>query len=162
MPLIDRKRPKIGDVIEIETPRGYAYAQYTHKHVSPPCFGALIRVLNGIWATRPENFNELVGQGFQFVTFFPLGAACSRGIVKIVASEPIPSFSQSFPIFRNTHRDIRGNRAGDWFLWDGQKEWRVSHLTNQQLKEYPPAGVINDTLLIERIVSGWRHESEQD
>jgi hypothetical protein len=158
MPLTDRKRPQIGDVVEITTPDGLAYAQYTHKHVSPPKYGELIRVLPGTWKLRPSNFAELVLQPSRFITFFPLGAACSRGIVRVVASESIPAFATQFPIFRNSHRDVRGRRVGNWFLWDGVKEWQVPTLSLAQLQEYPPSGVINDTLLIERITTGWKHE----
>jgi hypothetical protein len=158
MPLTNRKRPQLGDVVEISTPDGLAYAQYTQKHVSPPKYGELIRVLPGIWSSRPSDFADLVHQDSQFITFFPLGAACSRGIVQVVASEDVPSFARQFPTFRNSHRDPQGKRVGIWFLWDDEREWRVPHLSAQQLREYPPSGIINDTLLVERIVLHWRHE----
>lgn len=158
MPLTDRKRPQIGDVVEITMPDGLAYAQYTHKHVSPPKYGELIRVLPGIWSSSPSDFADLVHQESQFITFFPLGAACSRGIVKVVASDEIPSFARQFPIFRNSHRDLQGKRIGAWFLWDGERERREPHLSAQQLKQNPPSGIINDTLLVERIAQQWRHE----
>jgi hypothetical protein len=38
-------------VIEIETPRGLAYAQYTHEHRDPPRLGSLLRVL----PARPDD-----------------------------------------------------------------------------------------------------------
>jgi hypothetical protein len=160
MPLTDRVRPRIGDVIEIPTAQGLAYAQFTQKHAAPPHYGALIRVLPGIFPGRPSEFSGLVGQPPVFMTFFPLGAACNRGIVKVVASEPIPPHASAFPIFRNSHRDRAGRRVGPWFLWDGQREWRVESLTEQQLRDYPPLGVWNDTLLVERILAGWRHEND--
>lgn len=157
MPLSTRVRPRIGDVIEVPTSKGLAYAQFTHKHEQ---YGALIRVLPGLFAKPPLNFGELADQRPVFSTFFPLGAACSRGIVHIVASEPVPKHSASFPIFRSFHRDVTGKRAGPWFLWDGQREWSVEALTEEQLRDYPPCGIWNDTLLIERILAGWRHEHE--
>src|ERR1700746_286370 len=150
MALTDRGRPRIGDVIEIPTPKGLAYAQFTHKHDVPPHYGALLRVLPGLLPMRPSDFSELVGRPPIFVTFFPLGAACNRDIVHVVASEAIPPHSSSFPIFRNSHRDKAGKRAGPWFLWDGKREWRAKSLSEQQLRDYPPLGVWNDTLLIER------------
>ena len=160
MPATNRVRPRIGDVIEIPTPKGLAYAQFTHKHETPPRYGALLRVLPGLFTQRPEDFSALVSQRPEFMTFFPLGAACNRAIVHVVASEPIPAHSSSFPIFRNSHRDRTGKRTGPWFLWDGEREWRVEHLSDDQLREYPPLGVWNDTLLIERILAGWRHEHD--
>ncbi len=160
MPLTSRVRPRIGDIIEIPTPKGLAYAQFTHKHDTPPRFGALLRVLPGLFAQRPVDFADLVCRQPAFSTFFPLGAACNRGIVRVVASEEIPRHSESFPIFRSSHRDKTGKRAGPWFLWDGQREWRVEDLSNEQLRDYPPRGIWNDTLLIERILAGWRHEHD--
>jgi hypothetical protein len=160
MGIVKRKRPRIGDIIEIETPQGFAYAQFTHHHRDPPRYGALIRVLPGIYAERPPDFSELVKRPPLFMTFFPLGAACNRGITRVVASEIIPPHSLKFPIFRNSHRDKQGKRVAPWFLWDGSCEWRVETLTDAQLREYPPLGVWNDTLLVERIVSGWTHDHD--
>lgn len=160
MPLVNRLRPMIGDVIEIPTPNGLAYAHFTHKHDVPPKWGALLRVLPGLFSERPSDFAELVERPPAFVTFFPLGAACNRRIVQVVANEPVPA-SQGFPTFRNSHRDRSGKRTGPWFLWDGSREWRVEHLSEQELRAYPPLGVWNDTLLVERIVAGWSHEQDR-
>jgi len=153
MPLVSRIRPRIGDIIEIPTPSGLAYAHYTHQNNEPPHFGSLLRILPGLFPSRPNNFSAIAAQEPVFSVFFPLGAACSRKIVSVVASEPIALPSASFPTFRNSH-----SRSGPWFLWDGQKEWQVSSLTPRQLKAYPPLGIVNDTLLVQYIVQGWRHE----
>lgn len=160
MPLVDRVRPRIGDIVEISTPDGLAYAQFTHKHDAPPRWGALIRVLPGIFPERPSDFAALAQKPPVFMTFFPLGAACNRGIVRVVASEPVPASSKSFPTFRNSHRDRDGKRVGPWFLWDGTREWRVDSLTAEELRRYPPLGIWNDTLLVESIMAGWTHEQD--
>jgi hypothetical protein len=41
-----------------------------------------------------------------------------------------------------------------WWLWDGSREWRVGSLAADQ-KKLPVRGIWNDTLLVERIESGW-------
>jgi len=64
-----RRPPRIGDVIEIPTAKGLAYAQFTHKM---PVYGRLIRVVEGIWRTRPHAFEEVVIAPTRFFTFFPL------------------------------------------------------------------------------------------
>jgi hypothetical protein len=156
--LVNRTRPKIGDVVEIATSRGFGYAHFTQKHEAPPRYGALLRVLPGLFAERPGDFAGLVLQVPRFMTFFPLSAACSRGLVRIVANEPVPERSKAFPIFRNSHRDRTGKRIPPWFLWDGTREWKVGTLSQEQLRDYPPLGVSNDTLLAERIASEWAHE----
>lgn len=119
MSLVDRKRPRIGDVIEIETPGGLAYVQYTYNDKEPPVWGALIRILPGLYPSRPEGFSDLVQGGERFFVFFPLGAACYRGLVKVVAHEEIPEHAHG----------LHPKRLNE--IW-------------------------NDTLLAERIASGWR------
>ena len=156
MPLVSRVRPRVGDVIEVPTPQGFAYAHYTHRHDEPPCYGALLRVLPGLHPLRPADFSALSAQAPIFSTFFPLGAACNRRIVSVVASEPIAESSKRFPTFRSNF-----SSSGPWVLWDGQNEWQLPTLTQDQLKAYPPLGVINDTLLVQRIIQGWRHEHYQ-
>lgn len=146
----------MGDVIEINTPKGLAYAHYTHKHDAPPKYGALLRVLPGLYRTRPKDFSEIVKLEAQFIVFFPLGAACNRGIVHVVANEPIPDNARLFPIFRNGIANREG-RIETWWLWDGEREWKIGQLM-PGMEKYPLLEVWNDTLLIERIIEGWRHE----
>ena len=154
MPLVNRSTPRVGDIIEIQTPTGLAYAQYTHRHST---YGALLRVFSSIFAARPSDFSAVVNQEPQFSTFFPLATACKRGIVRVVAAETIPSSSSEFPTFRaglsNTHGKVE-----TWWLWDGERETKIGTLA-PGMERYPIRGVINDTLLVERIVQGWRHEN---
>jgi hypothetical protein len=151
-----RTVPRIGDVIEIETPKGFAYAQFTHKHDTPPKYGALLRVFPTLHAARPHSFSAVVLEKPQIITFFPLGAACRRKIVYIVANEAIPKAAQKFPIFRAGAVGKDG-KVATWWLWDGQREWKAGRIT-RKLTSYPIRGVWNDTLLITRIVEGWSHE----
>lgn len=154
MPLVSRKRPQIGDVIEIRTSQGLAYAQFTHKH---PAYGALLRVMPGLYPSRPEHFSARALAEPQFSTFFPLGSACSNGTVQIVANETISESLRMFPTFRASAKGQDG-MWGPWWLWDGEKEWKIGEL-RPGMDALPPRGVINHTLLIERILSGWRHEN---
>jgi len=80
------KRARIGDVVEIRTGKGLAYAQYCHKKEQ---WGALLRILPGTFPLRPQDLAALVRQKESFVTFFPLQAALSKGIVGIVGHEPV-------------------------------------------------------------------------
>jgi hypothetical protein len=152
MPSVSRTRPRVGDVVEIQTSMGLAYAQYTHRHAA---YGALLRVFPTLFATRPTDFLSVVTVTPQFSTFFPLAAACTRGIVHIVAAENIHLANLTFPTFRAGTPDKNGKIA--WWLWDGERETRIGSLS-PGMESFPIRGVINDTLLIERIVQGWRHE----
>mgnify|MGYP003468209960 len=151
MKTIQRVRPKIGDVIEIPLSCGFGYALYTHKH---PVYGALLRVARGIFPGCPSNLVPLFQTPCQFTTFFPLGAGCSRKLVRIAANVQIPPEYQPFPMFRAGIADSSGHVA-IWWIWDGTKETRAGALT-PEISCMPSRSVINDTLLAERIESGWQ------
>lgn len=144
------KRPKIGDIVEIPLPdNGTGYAQYTHKHKQ---YGALLRVFQV--REKVGDITELSNASHQFTSFFPLGAAVNREIVRIAGNLPVKDEFKSFPIFRAGVANQSGV-VEVWWLWDGENEERIGKLSPTQM-EYPIRGVINDTLLIERICSGWQ------
>jgi len=144
------KRAKIGDVIEIPTAKGLAYAQYTHQHARE---GGLLRVFKELHAQRPQNFAEIVKGPMRFSVLFPVRVAVWRDIFKVAAREEIAEHNKPFPIFRVTN-DLPKERASLWWFWDGEKEWRVGAITEEQ-RHMPLREIPNDTLLIERIESNW-------
>lgn len=145
-----RKRPTIGDIVEIPLPNnGTGYAQYTHKHKQ---YGALLRVFQT--HDKIDDLAELLNLPHQFTTFFPLGAAVNREIVSIAGNFPVQEEFKTFPIFRAGVANQSGV-VEVWWLWDGENEERVGNLSPDQMK-FPIRGAINDTLLIERICSGWQ------
>lgn len=149
-------KAKIGDVLEIATPKGFAYAQYTHKH---QLMGDLIRVLPGIFHDRPDDIDALLEEEPQFVTFVPLASFMKRKTCSTVANRPIPASQQEFPLFRNGLPNPSTQKVENWWLWDGVQEWKVGQLSKEQRK-LPIMEVWNDTLLIERIVAKWRPEND--
>ena len=153
---------RIGDIIEIRTSRGLAYAQYTHEHSTPPRYGSLLRILPGFYDTRPKTFDVLVQQPYLFMAFFPLNAAIRQGIVERVAHVPVPPDLKEFPIFRCGMTNPATGKIHDWWLWDGKREWRVGTLTEEQ-KKLPTCHIVNDTMLIimmERGTAESQDESE--
>ena len=65
----------IGDIIEIPTSKGLAYAQCSHIHWD---YGHLIRALPGFFQQRPVDFNELAAKEELFVVFYPVQAAVNK------------------------------------------------------------------------------------
>ena len=151
-----KKRPQIGDVIEIPTKVGLFYAQYTHQHKT---HGGLIRLFEAHFKSRPSEFSKLVRTPVRFSTFFPVVAAVTKDIFNVVAHEGVAITNQTFPIFRNGVPDPRTKRVSAWWFWDGEKEWKVGEITHEQ-RGMPIVGVWNDTLLIERIESGWTPKND--
>lgn len=147
-------RLKVGDVIEIEVDGQLAYAHYSHKHKT---YGALLRVMPSLFSVRPVDFASVLSQEPQFLCFFPLAAAIRQGLVTRVATEPLSPAATAFPVFRASVRTPSG--WGPWWLWDGEEEWRVGAL-EPGMERLPIRGVIDDTLLIDRIRSRWRAEND--
>lgn len=144
-------RPNIGDVIEIDTPEGLAYAQFSHRDQQ---FGYLLRVLPGIYKQRPESFADLVNLEERFYVFFALDGALSRGIVKRASNEAVPDRARKFPLMRMAGWRDESGRVLNWWLYDGEREWQVDKLTPEQ-ESLSLAQVWNDTLLVQRIIEGW-------
>ncbi len=151
------RRIRIGDIIEIATKRGFAYAQYVLKKER---WGALIRILPGVFHERPHNLCELVAEKEKFVTFFPLQAAVNRNIFEVVANCDVPKHASEFPLFRDAVHIDRQGRVHNWVIWDGERSWPVDKLTREQAS-FPIRAVWNDTLLIERIENGWTPETDR-
>jgi hypothetical protein len=149
-------RAKIGDVVEIYTPVGFAYAHYTHKHAQ---YGALLRVFSKTYEAKPLDLKSVVAGHPTFSCFFPLNAAVSQKIVSIVGNFDVPDTLQAFPIFRAGVVNSNTGKVDVWWFWDGQDERRVGAISEEQRK-LSIRGVWNDTMLIDRIVSGWTPETD--
>lgn len=143
-------RIKVGDIFEINTPKGKGYLHYIHKD---PVTGELIRVLQGLYSERPANFNELVGLKERYIISFPLTAATKQKIVEPVGFYSASDFSK--PKLMRTEYNVRGESLG-WHIVDTDTWQRqlVKTLTPEQ-KKLSPWGIWNDTLLIENLVDNW-------
>ena len=65
--------------------------RYTHiGHDKPPRFGALLRVCDGLYSSRPSDIHGIVKGPVRFSLFFPLQAAVDRGLVEVIGNVAIP------------------------------------------------------------------------
>jgi|GEM_PF-452163 hypothetical protein len=149
--------PRIGDVIEIPTPHGLAFAQYTHRH---RLYGALLRILPGLYGIRPAHLSALVKGPQSYVAIFPaLNDEVREGRFTIALHEDVPMPARPFPLFRAAGwREPRTGEVRKWWLWDGKREWSIDCLTTEQhalpLREMPTPG-----MLVQRLAKGW-HPSD--
>ena len=145
---------KLGDIFEINTPKGKAYLHYIYKH---PTISHLIRVLPGIYLEKPANFDKLAGSNEDYMVFFPLSAAHKRKIVECVGFYSADGFIM--PHYMRTDHNIRGEFLG-WHIIDTDtwKRELVKTLSSEQ-KMLSPFESWNDTLLIERITNNWSLQS---
>ena len=156
----------IGDVVEITTPNGFAYAQLTHDH---PEHGAVLRILPGLYESRPADLAALVRQRERYVTRYALHYALRQILMDDEFDEapklaivnemfPVPERNRRFPTFRSPRvPDPVTGEIPSWFLWDGRGHTmarEVEQLTAEHLDL--PLGVIPDhRQFIEQIVSDW-------
>lgn len=147
---------KSGDIFSIGTAKGTAYFQFVKK---VGMMGALIRVFSATYQTPPSDWNALVGQNTNFWVFFPVAAASKKGVVQKVANCEVPESARSTPIFRAGIPDPDTGKVDTWWLWDGEREWPVGTITEEQ-RRLPIRASWNDTLLVQRIEEGWLPEKD--
>ncbi|MCB1074837.1 MAG: hypothetical protein KDK59_04805 [Simkania sp.] len=147
----------LGDVYEVQTSKGLAYFQYTHEYTKPPKWGSLIRVLEGFYEKRPsdEKLSEIAKKPHRFQTFCFLRSGIKDGEVNFIGNFPIPEFAQEFPIFKGTNSSPRKPKEEKiWWLWDGEKEWKVGFLSTEEQKMYPLQKLCSISSLIKNIETG--------
>ena len=148
---MNQRTPQTGDVFQLKTERGYAYLQTTHvidiAHV--------IRVLPGLFSSRPSNLDEVVSGPERFFALYPVDLALADGSVQFVGSFPVPPGRREFPILRRDIRHPETGRVLEWHLWDGSRTWTRPHLSEEE-RHYSLNEVwVSDEVLAERIASGW-------
>lgn len=144
----------MGDVIQILTSEGVAYAQVTHKH---PEFGYLIRIFSGFHNTRPKDFSAVVSCPVQLSAFFPVQSAVNQGLLSVVDNTPVPESLQVFPTFRSRN----GGPGGSIWLWSGGDAVRLDRCLLPEELTYPTEGIISAPLLVERIEKNYRAETHE-
>jgi|HubBroStandDraft_1064217.scaffolds.fasta_scaffold434243_1 hypothetical protein len=82
-----QNRPRIGDFVEVPTPAGLGYVQYSARD---PQLGSLVRVLPGTSSVRPS-VEALAQLREVYSVFLSLGPAVSRGLVQVIGRGNVPS-----------------------------------------------------------------------
>ena len=92
---------KEGDVMEIKTEAGFAYAQYTHFH--PEC-GELMRVFQGFYPEQlnQEEISKIAQKKHRFSLFISWDYCIRSKITRYAGNFPISSYVRDFPIFKKT------------------------------------------------------------
>jgi Regulator of ribonuclease activity B len=153
-----RKRIRLGDIVEIQTPGGLAYLQYTSRH---PRLGDTVRVLPGLFAERPAaaELNALAAKEGYF-TFYPVGAAIRQGLVEIAANCPIALNLEAPSALRRIGSMTPEGKVVAWRISDGTKEALVKRELTAEERRIPIASIWNHEFLVSRLSEQWRPEHE--
>lgn len=154
-----RKVPRIGDIVELQTKKGFAYAQYSHEHEEQPRYGSVLRVLPGFFSDTPADLPRLVSQAELFSVLVPLKASLRESALKVVGSVPVPEMSRPFPTFRSGVSDPPDSAVKVWFLWNGGNRERIGELGRGQ-RSLSILEIVTPALLAKRLEEGWTPEND--
>src|SRR5690606_22234559 len=90
----NRFRPRVGDIIEIETNRGFDYIQYIERMKENSAAPNLIRCIGGLHQSRPESFENFSRKPHIFQATTWLSPPLRRGDWRIVHNGPVPDFAK--------------------------------------------------------------------
>lgn len=114
-----RRATRVGDIVEVKTPKGLAYLQYTHDRKG---MGELVRILPGLFAVRPADFAQLANQRELYFVFYTLRHALKKRLVEVASHQPIPEWVRQYPLMRWPARS-QGGIIG----WENIQRCRRSH-----------------------------------
>lgn len=161
----ERKRKRIGDILEIPLSKGFAYAQYVNEHRMPTALGSLIRIFPGMYSTPLEDPCTLVTQREKYYVYVPLARSLTLGLLRIVGSAEVPEKCRKFPTTKRwLSREFNPNNPKFWFVVHFDDD---GNRTTTEYKSLPKKfyGLTMDSimtipLLVKRIEAGWTPESE--
>ena len=90
---------QFGDVIEIRTNKGLAYALYTHRHDVRPRYGAILRVMDKSLPVAPSRYRGGRQAPCSLHDVFSLQAAVDRELLEVVGNVPVPEPPQDVSDF---------------------------------------------------------------
>lgn len=124
-----RRRPRVGDILEISTTKGLGYAQWTHRF--DDMFNRdLIRVIEGLFDKRPDDLDSLAARPTLFWAFIFVGSEWSRGFLTSLGPAAIPAHARERPTMRTSHGEGHAPLPQHCFIVDSQG---VGH----RIAEYP-------------------------
>lgn len=160
------RRPKIGDVYEIETTKGCGYAQYCFYEGGDPgaSYGYLIRIIEGLHESSADPISVVLKPTL-FWNYFALSAALHHQLVRYVATVPVPSHAADYPLMRASHGSDNSGLVLNWVILgsgENQKSPVLRHvrLLNEAEQKLSDSGIISFPDLQERIEEQYRPEND--
>jgi hypothetical protein len=150
--------PKIGDVVEIVSKRGFAYAQYTQHH---PEWNAVLRVFDRVFGERPSDWAMVVSLPVRFIVQFPLRSAVRQKAISVVGHAPVTPKNLDFPIFRRGMADPATGKVHRWWLWHGEGDY-APNLPLDKMRALSDHRSVDIEFLEHLIDSDWSPQREWD
>ncbi len=123
------QKASIGDIVEIRTPAGLGYVQYTHAAGTD---GELVRVLPGLYTKRPSDFAALARQKELYFVFYIMNHALRAGQAEVVSNQSVPEWAKVHPMMRHAAAFDDFRRVIRWRIISA-----ASRLTLEELQRTP-------------------------
>jgi hypothetical protein len=124
------KKATIGDIVEISTPAGLGYVQYTHDAGTN---GELVRVLPGLYTNRPSDFAALARQKELYFVFYIMNYALRAGQATVVSNQPVPEWAKAHPMMRHAAAFDDFSRVIRWRIVSAASQLTPQELIRTQL-----------------------------
>ena len=162
-----KKKASIGDILEVKTPAGFAYLQYTHAHHS---MGSLLRILPGLYRVRPADLADLARQKELYYTFYPLKYALAGGDVEIVSHQPIPDWAKPYPMMRASWGEDASGKTHTWMVCRADMPFTVDniakapkyHELTPDLAKLSMNELWAHPVLVKQLAQGWTPERAEE
>lgn len=123
------QKASIGDIVEIRTPAGLGYVQYTHDAGTD---GELVRVFPGLYTKRPSDFAALARQKELYFVFYIMNHALRAGQAEVVSNQSVPEWAKAHPMMRHAAAFDDFRRVIRWRIISA-----ASRLTLEELQRTP-------------------------
>jgi len=147
-------RPKPGFAWYLVCDVGFAVGLVTHYL---PKFGHLVWMAEPVFDDEPTTDDVLAIRRWRWPVFFPLGSAVHRHIATRIGMVPVPPQLQEVPLMRSCTPFPGEKRT--WLTAEVTEDG-AEPLGPTRDKSLPIFQVVNDTMLKEMLVSGWKPEDE--
>ena len=154
---MSKSKPSIGDVIEITTQSGFAYAQVRFNHSD---FGLVFQLFPGTFPKHLEKLDLILSQPPLYFFFLGKKDLSAPPYTQYRGNHPVLGDQDSFPLFRTGLKNPQTGITENWWLWDGKSTWLIGPLADDQ-KNLSIRGMWDPKLLVNRIESGWRPSDER-
>jgi hypothetical protein len=143
-------RANIGDVLEVVVPEGRIYLHYlgTHREYGDGVAVCTTRFPKPV-AVSEDLFRD------SYVVFYPVRAAVSRGLARVIGQLPSPGVPRRLRRPGARH----GTKVETWIIEEDSREEMRRQLSEEDLR-LPLAVIWNHEFLVQRVLEGWRPESE--
>jgi hypothetical protein len=161
------QKASIGDIVEIRTPAGLGYVQYTHDAGTN---GELVRVLPGLYTKRPSDFAALARQKELYFVFYIMNYALRTGQAEVVSNQSVPEWAKAHPMMRHAaafddfRRVIRWriiSAASRLTLEELQRTPLLTELTPEQ-KRLSIREIWPHAVMVKELARGWTPECAEE